>query len=317
MDLELSDDQFALRDGIRALVEGRFPMARIRDGFDRSVWDEASEAGVISLLADGFGPSDAVVVLEELGAALVPGPIIDGVVSHSVAGADPGPGIVAIVERPRPYETLVLEHLQDLDALLVLDDAGVSRVDPAEIEYDRSPWPLDPLTPVSRAAALPEGETIGDLEVAQAWRRNGAVFCGAYLVGMAQRLTDMSVEYAKERMQFDRPIGSFQAVKHMLADMVVRTELARAAVYAAGAHLADPDMPGLERAVSTAKIVAGEAAVANGKTATQVHGGMGFTWEVDVHLYLKRAWVLDTHFGSVDTHCDVVAATAAPLPSAG
>ncbi|MCU1428967.1 MAG: acyl-CoA dehydrogenase family protein, partial [Actinomycetia bacterium] len=112
------------------------------------------------------------------------------------------------------------------------------------------------------------------------------------------------------RQQFDRPIGSFQAMKHMLADMVVSTEVARAAVYAAGAHLADPDLPGLERAISTAKVMAGEAAVANGKTATQVHGGMGFTWEVDVHLYLKRAWALDSRFGSRDAHCDAVAAGA-------
>ena len=95
-------------------------------------------------------------------------------------------------------------------------------------------------------------------------------------------------------------------MKHLLADMLVRTEVARAAVYATGAHLDDPDLPGLERAVAGAKVVAGEAAVANGKTATQVFGGMGFTWEVDVHLYLKRAWVLDTHFGSADACADEV-----------
>jgi alkylation response protein AidB-like acyl-CoA dehydrogenase len=104
-------------------------------------------------------------------------------------------------------------------------------------------------------------------------------------------------------------------VKHLLADMVVRTELARAAVYAAGAHLAEPHEPGLARAVATAKVMAGEAAIANGKTATQVHGGMGFTWEVDVHLYLKRAWVLDTRFGPVDAHCDAVFATALSSPT--
>jgi alkylation response protein AidB-like acyl-CoA dehydrogenase len=96
-------------------------------------------------------------------------------------------------------------------------------------------------------------------------------------------------------------------VKHLLADMVVRTEVARAAVYAAGAHLDEPDAA-LDRSVAVAKHVAGEAAIANGKAATQVHGGMGFTWEVDVHLLLKRAWVLDTHFGSADRHADRVAA---------
>jgi alkylation response protein AidB-like acyl-CoA dehydrogenase len=123
---------------------------------------------------------------------------------------------------------------------------------------------------------------------------------------------EMTVAYAKERMQFDRPIGGFQAIKHLCADMLVRTEVARAAVYAAGAHLDEAAaLPDIERAISTAKLLAGVAAIANGKSATQVHGGMGFTWEVDVHLYLKRAWVLDTHFGSSDTHADAVAAALA------
>ena len=112
-------------------------------------------------------------------------------------------------------------------------------------------------------------------------------------------------------MQFDRPIGSFQAIKHILADMLTRTEVARAAVYAAGAHLDAPAVAGLDRSVAAAKIVAGEAAVANGKAATQVHGGMGYTWEVDVHLFLKRAWLAETQFGSADTHADRLAATLA------
>ena len=88
-------------------------------------------------------------------------------------------------------------------------------------------------------------------------------------------------------------------------------------MYAAGAHLdASPpvaDSTALDRSVGTAKLLAGEAAIANGKAATQVHGGMGFTWEVDVHLFLKRAWVLETHFGSGDHHADAIAAS---LPGA-
>jgi alkylation response protein AidB-like acyl-CoA dehydrogenase len=290
------------------LLDGRFPISRVRDGFDRAMWDELAEAGVLSLLADGFAPADAVVVLEALGRACVPGPIVDGILARPLVRD----GIVAVTERPKPYNALVLEHLDTIDTLLFLDDAGVWRVDPSQIEREASPWPLDPLTPVSHVTSeVPVGERLAGPEVADQWRAAGAVFTAAFLVGMADRLTEMSVAYAKEREQFDRPIGSFQAVKHMLADMVVRVEVARAAVYAAGAHLAAPDVPGLARAVAVAKAMAGEAAVGNGKTATQVHGGMGFTWEVDVHLYLKRAWVLDTRFGSVDDHCDAVAATAA------
>jgi alkylation response protein AidB-like acyl-CoA dehydrogenase len=125
---------------------------------------------------------------------------------------------------------------------------------------------------------------------------------------MADALSDLAVAYAKEREQFNRPIGSFQAVKHMCADMAVRAEVARTAVYAAACVLDDPATGEPARALSGAKLLANDAAVVNGKSATQVFGGMGFTWEVDVHLYLKRAWVLDTHFGSVDHHADAVAA---------
>jgi alkylation response protein AidB-like acyl-CoA dehydrogenase len=91
-------------------------------------------------------------------------------------------------------------------------------------------------------------------------------------------------------------------------------------VFAAGAHLDDPEEPDIERGISGAKALAGEAAIVNGKTAMQVFGGMGFTWEVDVHLYLKRAWLLDTHFGSGDAHADAVAAALAgssAAPAAG
>src|SRR5262249_54442874 len=153
-----------------------------------------------------------VAVVEQLGYALVPGPIVDGVLAHPTVND----AVVAIEERPRPYEPLVIAHLDDIDALCLLDDAGVWRVDPADVERSASSWPLDPLTPVARAELLPEGVQVGDVELAHAWRRDGAVYTAAFLVGMAQHLTDISVAYAKEREQFDRPIGSFQAVKHLL-----------------------------------------------------------------------------------------------------
>ena len=90
--------------------------------------------------------------------------------------------------------------------------------------------------------------------------------------------------------------------------MFVRAEVARSAVYAAAVNLDQPALGPPARAVAGAKLLAGEAATLNAKAATQVHGGMGFTWEVDVHLYLKRAWVLDTVFGTAEMHADAVAA---------
>jgi alkylation response protein AidB-like acyl-CoA dehydrogenase len=299
MDLELSDDQVALRDGIAALLLGRFDSDRIRAGFNRAVWDELGAAGVFSLGTDGFGWADRGVVFEQLGAACVPGPLVAGSLANGLLD-----GVVGGVDRPHSGEGVMVEHLAQLDHVVVLDTAGVWAIDASAITGELSPWPLDPLTPVTRVAALPAGEQIADADTARAWNRHGAALTAAFALGLAQRGTELAVAYASTREQFDRPIGSFQAIKHLLADMLVRVEVARAAVYAAGAHLDDPDLPGLDRAIAGAKVLAGEAAILNGKSATQVFGGMGFTWEVDVHLYLKRAWVLDTHFGSVDVSCD-------------
>ena len=120
----------------------------------------------------------------------------------------------------------------------------------------------------------------------------------ALQVGAAAWTTELAVEYAKQRRQFGRPIGGFQAVKHLCADMVVRTEVARAAVHAAAVTVDQPDVgdrPTWPRA--GAKLLADEAALANGRSSIQVHGGMGFTWEVPVHLAYKRARVLATQLG--------------------
>ena len=181
-------------------------------------------------------------------------------------------------------------------------------VDPKAVDAEPSPWPLDPCTPVARADDLPAGTPLAQ---ELAWDLPGATLTAAFQLGLADRLTELAVDYAKERVQFDRPIGGFQAIKHMLADMLTRTEVARAAVYSAGAVLDEESDPNTRpRLVYGAKVVAGDAAIANGKVATQVFGGMGFTWEVDVHLYLKRAWVLDTHFESSDRNAELVCATA-------
>ena len=299
MDLELSDDQVALRDGIASMLDARVPMERVRAGFDRAMFDDLAAAGVFSLLADGFSWSDCVVVLEQLGRYCVPGPLVTSLLL--------GDGRIA--EVASEFAPIWIEHLDALDVLLVERDGGFQAVVPSAVEAERSPWPLDPCTPVSRAERLPEGSPI---EFDRGRRDpGGTVLTAAFQLGLADRLTELAVAYAKERVQFDRPIGSFQAIKHMLADMLVRTEVARASVYCAGAALDENQRASAtHRLAYGAKVVAGDAAVANGKAATQVFGGMGFTWEVDVHLYLKRAWVLETHYESSDRNAELVRATA-------
>ena len=292
MDLELSDDQVALCDGIESVLDGRVPIERVRAGFDRALFDELGGAGVFSLRADGFSWADCVIVLEQLGRGCVPGPLVSSLLL--------GDGRCAGV-----LEGGWVEHIDVLDVVVVPEQGTCA---PGDLDATPSGWPLDPATPVARVSETPAAISACDLDWTL-WRRAGATLTAALQLGLADRLTELAVAYANERVQFDRPIGSFQAIKHLCADMLVRTEVARAAVYAAGAHLDAADaMPGVDRAVSGAKLLAGEAAITNGKSAIQIHGGMGFTWEVDVHLYLKRAWILDTHFGAADAHADHVAA---------
>ncbi len=301
MNFDLSDDERALRDGIRALCEGRFDMERVRRGFDRDVFAELADTGVFSLRTDGFGWVDASLTFQELGRALIPGPLVWSHLAHGLLD-----GVVGGVERPGPGAPIVVEHRADLDALAVLDDAGVAVVRPEALVGEALTWPLDPLTPMERLAGLPPGERVGDAAVAAAWRQGGALLTAAYQAGMAQACVERATAYALERQQFGRPIGSFQAVKHLLADLSVRAEVTRAAVDAAACTLDDPTAGDPERAVRGAKLLAGDAALGNAKGALQVYGGMGFTWEVDIHLFLKRAWVLNRAFGTPAAHADAL-----------
>jgi alkylation response protein AidB-like acyl-CoA dehydrogenase len=312
---DLSEDDRALQKGIRELCRGPeapdHPRARSSPGgVSRENWRGLGTAGVFALRRPeeeggvGLGWTQAVVVFEELGRALVPGPLVaTHLAAGIVDGAATGEAVVGLVERRDP--PALIEHLDALDVLLVLDEEGIGRVDPKDVSAEPVGEPLDPLTPIHRADDLPPGERL-DVDPAR-FRLGGAALTAAFCVGIAQATTDAAVAYAKDREQFGRPIGSFQAVKHLCADMLVRTEVSRAAAYAAGVSLDDGGGDPPERAVPAAALLAADAAFGNGKACIQVHGGMGFTWEAKVHLYVKRAAVLATHFGGRDAWAERVA----------
>ncbi|MFC9386271.1 acyl-CoA dehydrogenase [Streptomyces venezuelae] len=268
MDFRLTEDQRALRRGVRDLLEGRFGREALRaavdagGALDRGLWRELADAGFFALRLPeeeggvGLGLPEAVLVFEEAGRALLPGPLV---ATHMAAGSVPGAAEGTVVV------TAVSEGLVPW-----LDAADVV-VGPADGAVPvRS---VDPLTPLHRVPA--KGGAEAGVEV---------LLTAAEQVGSAGRTTEMAVSYAREREQFGQVIGGFQAVKHLCAGMLVRTELARAAVRAASLT-ADP----VE--IAGAKLLADEAATGNARDCLQVHGGMGFTWEADVHLHLKRAWV--------------------------
>jgi alkylation response protein AidB-like acyl-CoA dehydrogenase len=313
VNFDLDTDERALQAGIRDLCRGVFPMETVRaldamGGVEDSSWDALVDAGVFTLRrseADGgagLGMIAAVIVFEELGRALVPGPLVGTHVTRTRGAPEE---ILVLHER----QEAMIPYLDVADVVAVMDDEGLWLIKKSEIEAEPVPQPLDPLTPMHRVISMPQGRRLVDRAETDAIRTEATVLTAALLVGIASAETDLAVAYAKERKQFGRVIGSFQAVKHMCADMLTRAEVARAAVYAAGVHLDGNGDGDTARAVTGAKLLASDAAFANGKACVQVHGGMGFTWEIDAHLYLKRAAVLAASFGSADEHAETMAAS--------
>lgn len=337
MDFELTDDQLALQAELRRFLadrvtpEVRRAIADQPGAVDRDLWRELGGTGIFALTlpeADGgvgLGLADATIVFEELGRAAVPGPVIGtflaaGLAARGVdglAGAATGDAVVGLSPAGAPA---FVEHLAALDALLVVGHDGVTLTERpgSSRSVDR---PLDPLTPVDVVDALPAGQPVGGADVAARLRTAGGLLAAALQVGLAESAVALGTSYAKERTQFGRVIGSFQAVKHLLADAQVQVEVARAAVQAAGVELddaeagatagaeTDTDRARAHRAVDAARIVASRAADRATRACVQVHGGMGFTWELDAHLFLKRALVLDVGIGSPETAAESLAAT--------
>ena len=187
--------------------------------------------------------------------------------------------------------------------LVDTDQAGYK---PAPIEHKMGLHASDTASIALEDVEVPEDAllgTIGDgFKIAMSSLDSGRYSVAAGCVGICQGCVEESVKYAKEREQFGKVIGSFQAVKHLCADMLIRAEVARVAVYAAAVTLDGRSDDDAERAVAAAKCVAGNAAIQNGKSGIQVHGGNGYTWEFDIGRYWKRACVLDTQFGNSDEH---------------
>ncbi|GAA1900282.1 acyl-CoA dehydrogenase family protein [Streptantibioticus ferralitis] len=286
MYFQLTDEQRALRAGVRELLAGRFARDRMRAcladaAVDRGLWRELGSAGLFDLRLDGMGLAEAALVFEEAGRALLPGPLVATHLAAGVVdGAAEGKAVVA------GCDGTLVDHLADADAVLWIEGRAALALDPAQLITVplRS---VDPLTPLWRVEARPaDGQAVSD---ASRLHREAVLLTAAQQCGSAGGTVELAVEYAGTRRQFGRAIGTFQAIKHLCADMLVRVEMARTAVYAA-AVTGDPTE------IAAAKLLADEAAVRNSRDCLQIFGGMGFTWEADVHLHMKRAWLLSTRF---------------------
>ncbi|MBX7471275.1 acyl-CoA dehydrogenase [Streptomyces sp. CB01201] len=284
MDFQLTSEQRALQAGMRELLAARFDREALRaaverPGLDRALWRALGEAGFFALRLPedeggvGLGLPEAVLLFEEAGRALLPGPLVaTHLAAGAVKGAASGETVVTRVDGGLVSWLAEADHVQG-------DAAGATPL--------RS---VDPLTPLHR---IPGTRTAEPPEA--------VLLTAAEQLGSAARTTQMAVQHARERTQFGQPVGSFQAVKHLCADMLVRTEVARVAVYAAA-------VTGDAREIAGAKLLADEAAVRGARDCLQVHGGMGFTWEADVHLHLKRAWVRAEQWQSAERACELLAA---------
>jgi alkylation response protein AidB-like acyl-CoA dehydrogenase len=346
MDLMLSSDQEAIQASVRSFLDNELPMARVREVAQAGaaalapLWRAAGALGFFGLAVPeaaggaGYAITEEMVLFEELGRALAPGPWLGSVLAAQALASAPGaahPDLarvlagelqVAIVDATSNASSIVVRgdeisgesgYVADADpdsAFLVVAPASIVYVAAGSgAQVDRRPS-MDPTRAIGvvrfanvRGALLGEGAGA----VAALLRRATVLSC-AEAVGGIQRTVEMSVDYGKVRKQFDKPIGSFQAVKHRCADMAVRAEVARAAttyaVVSARDAAADQDFQ-----VSVAKILASGAYVQNAADNVQNHGGMGFTWECDAHLFVKRARSFEVAFGARLARLDQLAAS--------
>jgi alkylation response protein AidB-like acyl-CoA dehydrogenase len=306
MEFAFSEDQLAFRDAVRDLLAGTCPPEAVRtawdadDPWDRDRWDALVEMGVVALTvpeADGglgLTEVDLVLLLEEAGRAALPEPLME---SALLAQQVPAGGSAKVAAAPA--DATHVAGAASADVVVV-----GSTVYPAPTGVRPQPS-VDGARRLVRTADVTAAEPLATLDRDPFERL--AFGTAATLVGVARRLVEVTVEYAKERQQFGQPIGGFQAVKHHLASAHLAVEFAAPAVYRAAWSLAT-DQPTVDRDVSMAKAMAGDAAEQAARVALQVHGAIGYTFESDLHLWMKRVWALSPAWGDAAWHRRRVAA---------
>ncbi|MGB0620819.1 MAG: acyl-CoA dehydrogenase family protein [Myxococcota bacterium] len=328
MEFRFTEDQRLLQETVRDFLAGECTVDFVRGQWDtetgrsREFWSSFAEIGVPGLLVPeehgglGMTEVDLVLVMVEVGRAGLAEPVTPTAAVAAPLIRDCGnetlakewlPKIAtgeAIVAVGQPTSPLVPEA-ECADLLILRSGDGLYAVPAAEarITPQKSNDPSQKLATVEfdpkPEQQIASGSEADRLETAALDR--GALACAAQQLGACDQLIQMSVDYTTERKQFGVPIGSFQAVKHQVADIKVALEYARSHVERA-AHSVAHDTPGRSVDVSMAKISAGEAALQAASTSLQVHGALGYTWEQDLHVWMRRAWTLDLAWGETAWH---------------
>ncbi|MBU6269399.1 MAG: acyl-CoA/acyl-ACP dehydrogenase [Sphingomonadales bacterium] len=286
MDFRFTEDQLLLADSVREYLAGTHGPEVLRrldqhGNRDPAIWQGLVEMGLTGLLVPedcgglGLGLVEAALIAAECGRACLAEPLVDtafvGVPWLLARGETAGLAEVAAGTR-----RIALRHA----------------VNPWVADGDGAPIrSVDPLRNLA-AGTGPEDDHLLNL---------GALMSAAQLVGLADAMVAQAVEYAKLRSQFGQPIGAFQAIKHQLASCTVAIEFAKPTVWRAAAAMQDADAHAAVH-VSHAKLAASDAAILTAETAIQVHGAMGYTYEVDLHFWMKRAWALSGAWGDRACH---------------
>jgi alkylation response protein AidB-like acyl-CoA dehydrogenase len=325
MDFDLTDDQKEIKQVAHELLAARSPMARVREAaeaaaYDEGLWREIVELGWPGIAVSeehggqGLGAVALAVLLEELGYACAATPFLSTAVTAAVIqGAGSAeqqsrwlPGLVSGQLRAGIGTRELAADAGGADVVLLLDEAALASG--AEVEEFVAIDPTRRFGTVSGGSVEPLGAGAVDRALAA---------ISAEVVGVCQRALDMSLEYVKERKQFGVPVGSFQAVSHRCAQMLLATESARSAAYFA-AWAADADPERLPEAAAMAAAAAADGGREVASSAIQAHGGIGFTWEADVHWLFKRAQLDATLLGGAGRHRATLARIAAeriPVPA--
>jgi 3-oxocholest-4-en-26-oyl-CoA dehydrogenase beta subunit len=289
MDLTLTEDQAMVQRTAREFLAGRA-------GDD--VWKEITSLGWQALPFEDFGFLEACLLVEELGRARVVTPYLSTVVCGFAAPALVEKIASGAVCAYVPFSGALVPWAAEADHLLVTTPSGVAVTSPSEVRA--TPVEVVGPAPTSRVEYdSVAGEPAGPVEL------HGAAATCAEMVGGAQAVLDLTVDYAKTRQQFGKPIGAFQAVQHHCANMAIDVLGARFIAYEAIWHLAEGREATAE--VSVAKAWVSEAYDRVCALAHQVHGAIGFTAEHELHHYTRHAMSAGLAFGDADTHYDRVA----------
>jgi alkylation response protein AidB-like acyl-CoA dehydrogenase len=327
MPIGITEDHEHLRTAVRRFVDDRIHPGVLREALEATeqarpgFWAALAEPGWIGLHVSeehggsGAGLVEQAVVIEELGRACAPGPYVPTAIVAALLQTDGGTAADALLPRiavgaltgavALDGATLVTGgSVADVIVCAVdgdwyaLDAGAVGAHEVKSVDLTRRLARFDTDAAATAAKAMPERRLANLTE--ESVRLIAATLFAAEAVGVAQWCVDTAADYAKVRVQFGRPIGQFQGVKHRCAEMLARVELARAAVWDAAAAADDLADPGATLAIAAAAALAFEAAFVNAKDCVQTLGGIGFTWEHDAHMYLRRAMTLQQLTGTPD-----------------